>query len=372
MRRRTRIGTLLTAALLLLAADLAVVAGHDQDWWQRNVTAASAARALPLRLRPSALQAAAAPVTPAPKAASSALPSAVEPTSTTTTSTTLPPTTTSTVPPAPVRGGAWTLGPYEGLGVWVDVYDWTLEMTRGNPRIGPEQVDQMADLGIETLFLQTSHRRSASDVMEPDRLLPIIERAHARGMAVVGWYLPMLTDLDTDFRRLVAASALPLDGLGVDIESLEVSDPAERTRRLLQLSAALKDVVGARPLAAITPDAVHLQVVNPGFWPGFPWAELDASYDVIVPMAYWSIRKPEWKVGDKYVYENIDRIRAATGGAVPIHVAGGIADGVTPADLSGMTRAVLERQALGGSLYDWNTSNAEQWAALAPLRFALR
>ena len=85
-------------------------------------------------------------------------------------------------------------------------------------------------------------------------------------------------------------------------------------------------------------------------------------------MAYWSGRRPEWKSGELYVSENIDRIRAATGRPdMPIHVAGGIADGVSLDDVAGMVHAIQMRGAIGGSLYDWNTSNAAQWDLLRAL-----
>ncbi|HJR25673.1 MAG TPA: hypothetical protein VJ804_09380, partial [Acidimicrobiales bacterium] len=276
--------------------------------------------------------------------------------------------TTTTAPPPPARPGAWTVGPYQGTGVWIDVYDWTTTIA-GNPRVGIEQIDQMADLGIQTIYIQTAHRRSPADVIEPERLLPMIDRAHARGMAVVAWYLPELVDTTYDLHKLLAAAALPVDGLGVDIESTAIGDPAERTRRLIELSQGLRRNVGTKAISAITLDAVHLQVVNPRFWPTFPWPELGQLYDVIVPMAYWSVRKAEWRAGDRYIFENIDRIRAATGRPdIPIHVAGGIADGISLDDVAGMIHAIHMRGAIGGSLYDWNTSNAEQWNLLRALR----
>jgi hypothetical protein len=289
---------------------------------------------------------------------------------------TAPPTTVARRPDPPAAvatpthsARTWTLGPYQGTGVWLDVYDWTNELTGGQPQVQPADVDRMADLGIQTLYIQTAHRRSAADVIEPDRLMPFIDRAHARGMAVVAWYVPTLEDVTVDLRRLVAADRLPVDGLGVDIESLAVGDPAERTRRLLELSARLRQAVGLGAIAAITPSAVHLQVVNPDFWPGFPWPELADVYDVILPMSYWSIRGPEWRSGARYVGENIDRIRASTGKPdVPIHVIGGVADGASVPDVKGMVRAIQARGILGGSLYDWNTSQPAQWNALRPLR----
>ena len=249
------------------------------------------------------------------------------------------------------------------------MYDWTNELTGGQPRVQPADIDRMAELGIQTLYIQTAHRRSAADVIEPDRLMPFIDRAHARGMAVVAWYLPTLEDVTVDLRRLVAAAQLPVDGLGVDIESRAVADPAERTRRLLELSMRLRHTVGRRAIAAITPSAVHLQVINPDFWPGFPWPQLADAYDAILPMSYWSVRRPEWRSGERYIGENIDRIRASTGQPdIPIHAIGGIADAASVPDVQGMVRAIQARGILGGSLYDWNTSQPAQWDALRPLR----
>lgn len=272
-------------------------------------------------------------------------------------------------PPA----GSWTLVPHQGLGAWVDVYDWTTEFGGPTPPVDLDDIDGMADAGVQTLYIQTGHHRSAADVIEPDRLDEIIDRAHANDLHVVAWYLPTLVDLEIDLERLVAASELAVDGLGVDIESVDVEDPAERTRRLLDLSAQVRTAVGHdKVLAAITLSSVHLEVVNPTYWPGYPWAALGDTYDAVLPMAYWSIRRDDLRAGNRYVGENIDRIRAAMGDDVlPIHAIGGIADEATVVDVEGMVAAIEQRGAIGGSLYDWNTSTDEQWEVMAPLR-ALR
>jgi hypothetical protein len=357
---------LLTLTVGVLAADLAVVAARRGDSPPREVAAAEQP-ASTIEVAPSTSTTTTIPPTTTTAAA---------PTTTTAAPVTAPSTTSTTVvetraamaasiPPS----GAWTLGPYTGVGVWLDVYDWTNELTGGKPQVQPVAIDRMAQLGVQTLYIQTAHRRSTADVIEPDRLKLFIDRAHLRGIAVVAWYLPTLEDVTTDLRRLVAAARLPVDGLGVDIESRAVADPAERTRRLLDLSGRLRKAVGERAIAAITPSAVHLQVINPGFWPGFPWPELAATYDAILPMAYWSIRGPEWRSGERYIGENIDRIRASTGRSdIPIHAIGGIADAASASDVQGMVRAIQARGILGGSLYDWTTSHVAQWDALRPLR----
>jgi len=239
--------------------------------------------------------------------------------------------------PAGPVAEAWTLEPYEGLGAWVDAFDWSQSLGGETPVVSERDMGAMADLGIQTVFIQTSHLGVPDQiVLEKDRLEGLIDAAHDHGLSVVAWYLPTLEDVDTDLERLLASSELDVDGLAVDIESTVVEDPTERNTRALDLSAQLRSALPDKVIGAITLSAVHLQVVNPSYWPDFPWAEIAKDYDLILPMAYWSIRLPEWRDGNRYVSENIDRIRAATGRPdLPIHVIGGIADGVTVEQVQG-------------------------------------
>lgn len=265
--------------------------------------------------------------------------------------------------------GSWTLVPHRGLGAWVDVYDWTEELGGPVPAVGPDEIDDMAAAGVQTLYLQTGHDRVAEAVIEPERLDELIDRAHGHDMHVVAWYLPTFTDVDRDLERLLAAAELRVDGLGVDIEATDVADPAERNRRTMELTTRLRAALPEdKPMVAITLSAVHVQVVNPDYWPAYPWAELASAYDAILPMAYWSIRLAELRDGARYVGENIDRIRASAGPDVPIHPIGGIADEATIDDIDGMVSALTERGAIGASLYDWDTSRPEQWDAMQPVR----
>jgi hypothetical protein len=266
---------------------------------------------------------------------------------------------------------AWTLEPYEGLGAWVDAFDWSHALGGDTPVVDEHDMAAMADLGIQTVFIQTSHLGAPDEiVLGQDRLERLIEAAHRHGMSVVAWYLPTLVDVDVDLERLLASADLDVDGLAVDIEATTVEDPTERTSRLLELSAALRGALPDQVIGAITLSAVHLQEVNRSYWPDYPWAQIADDYDLILPMAYWSIRLPEWRDGNRYVGENIDRIRAATGRPdIPVHVIGGIADEVTVAQVQGMLGALDARDGiLGASLYDWATSSPQEWATLGPLR----
>jgi hypothetical protein len=123
-----------------------------------------------------------------------------------------------------------------------------------------------------------------------------------------------------------------------------------------------------KALAAITLSPVHLQLVNPSYWPGYPWPDLGTAYEVIMPMSYWTLRRGELRSGVRIVGEDITRARASAGASVAIHSIGGVADRATPADIDGMVTAIQQGGAIGGSLYDWRSSTAAQWAALQPLR----
>jgi hypothetical protein len=269
--------------------------------------------------------------------------------------------------PAQVGGGTFTYDPYADLGAWLDVYDWSATFTGGNPGAGVADIDRMAALGVRTLYIQASKWDSPSDVLEPERLRPIIDRAHALGMDVVGWYLPTLVDPGADLRRMLAIADFGVDGLAVDIEARNVGDVAERNRRLVELSRALRAALPDRVLSAIVLEPVLLENVNPNYWPGFPWAELAPLYDVWQPMAYWSNRRASSGYRDGYAYTaaNIDRVRALIGQPdAVVHPIGGIGDDISAADVDGMVRAAGERRSIGGSIYDYRTTHDALWGPL--------
>jgi hypothetical protein len=296
---------------------------------------------------------------------------------TTTTAPPPPPTTTTVPAPPPTLQAAAApvrdLGVYTGLGTWIDVYDWSETYNRyGDARVGPEDVDRMAASGVQTLYVQTGKWDAPTQVLEQDRLQSIIDRAEARGIAVVAWYLPTFENPQEDMARLMAATRLRgVDALAVDIESLKFRDVAERNRRLVEISTNLRAALPNVALGAIPYPPVVTDVINPNLWPNFPWQALAPLYDVWLPMSYQSDRKPESGYRDAYRYlaENIDRMRARLGRPdVPVHAIGGIADRTSPEDVAGLLRASVERRALGGSLYDWHTTPASLWPALGAFR----
>jgi len=300
----------------------------------------------------------------------------------TSTSSSPPSTTTSILPPAPTTtaapsGPAYTLEPYRGLGAWVDVFDWTVhyDRTPGDPpAVGLSQIDQMAFHGVRTLYFQPARFDSPSPgIVEPDQARAIVDRAHANNMSVVGWYLPTMVDPAFDRAQIDAVASLPLDGLGIDIESTLLGDEAERNRRVVALSAELRAAHPGQVLSAIVLPPVVTEVYGT-YWGSFPWAELAPYYDVWQPMGYWTMRSVEsgWRDAHTYTAANIDLLRQATGRPdAVVHPVGGIAccEGptapTTAADVEAMVRAAAERGAIGASLYDFATTPPQLWAPLA-------
>lgn len=323
-------------------------------------------------------------------------------TSTSTTTTTVPePTTVATTAPPPppptVRAAAAppaaappanTLVPaptlrtnaplvpgnpqaFAGFGAWIDVYDWSNEFTGGKPGVGVAQIDRMADLGVQALYVQTAHHKSANDIVDINLLQPLLDRAHTRGMRVIAWYLPTLTDVERDMRRTLKSAALGVEGVGVDIESRNVSDVNERNRRLIDFSIGLRQRLPGVPISAIPMPAALMEVVNPNYWPNFPYKEIAPAYDAWMPMGYWTSRKSSSPYRNAYTYtaENIDRLRAQLGrNDVPVHPVGGIGDVSTSEDMDGFYRASAERGVLGGSIYDYRTTRDEHWSILQRFR----
>ena len=269
--------------------------------------------------------------------------------------------------PALKPPGAFTFDPYVGLGTWIDVYDWS--ETYGGGAVGPADIDRIASLGVQTVYIQATRWDADTIILEPDRLLALIKRARAKGMRVVAWYLPDLGDPSNDMQRITAIAQLPVDGLALDIESRSVDDVNDRNQRLLALSAWLRQQLPGEVLSAIVLPPVVMEDVNPNYWPNYPWAGLAPYFDVWQPMAYWTNRRDEWRDAYAYTTANIDRIRQHIGNTDAIvHPIGGIGDETTPDDVTAFQQAAADRRCVGGSVYDYRTTGDDLWPGLQQLR----
>ncbi|MDP9388882.1 MAG: hypothetical protein M3Q48_13465, partial [Actinomycetota bacterium] len=283
-----------------------------------------------------------------------------------------PAPTTAPAPPPKANPGRTGVAPYLGLGTWVDVYDWSTTFARQGPTVSPADVDRMADAGVQTLYIQASKHDSPTDVLEPELLQQFLDRARQRGLRVVVWYLPTLVDVGRDLQRLRAVAGLRnVDGVAVDIEARNVTDVNERNRRLVELSAALRRALPGRTIGGIVLPPVALEVINPAYWPAFPYREIAPYYDVWMTMGYWTNRKQSSGYRDAYRYtkENVDRLRNNLGlPDAAVHPIGGIGNETTAGDVDGYKRAVTAVRGIGGSLYDWDTTAGAMWQHLQPMR----
>lgn len=257
------------------------------------------------------------------------------------------------------------LRPFVGLSTWVDLYDI---------EISPEeQAARAAAGGVQTVFVQTARFNSPGDIHEPELLGRLIEASHDLGMQVMTWYLPEHLDPGMDLRRAQAAISFTTprgdrpDAFGLDIEMESLPDVAERSRRVVQLSADLREFVGPDyPLAAIVLPPLQLDL-RPGWWPAFPWAELRPFYDVYIPMSYSSFRGSDPATTYQWNLQNVLETRVRTGDPnLPIHMAGGIADRLP--HVSAFVDALRDGKVLGGGLYDLHTTPQHSWHPLRALR----
>ncbi len=275
---------------------------------------------------------------------------------------------TPTPTPIPIRANP-VIGAFQGLGVWVDLYDTS---AWAHPAAA---VADMAAHGVRTLYLETSNFNRSVPFVDKAGVIAFLDAADVSHVQVVAWYLPGFINPSLDVKRSMAAIAFRTPagnrfaGFGLDIESSAVADASLRTTRLNAESASLRRAAGqAYPLAAIIPQPRGL-VNNPAYWPGFPYQNLAATYDVMMPMTYFSWHTHGTNGALQIVNQNIDLIRQNVGDThVPIHVIGGIAQESTREATLGFVRSVREKGIIGASFYTWPGITKGQWKLLSQIR----
>lgn len=361
LRSLVRPAVLAPLAVLVIASSIGAYAWRDR---RAAPSAAGTPAAVP-SAQPSSVTPTPEPETPTPS-----------PTPTPTRSPEPKPTPSKSKAPAP-KPKAPSLSAFKKLGAWVDLYDYE--------SVVPETAAaDMAARGVETLYLQTARwNKPAADSPKAfwDEALAVrwIHAAHANGMKVVGWYLPAYENMGRDIARteVIAtyrtSAGQRFDALAIDIEyknqmptlSAWNAAVAEHARRVRAR------VGSSYPLAAIVPAPLAMEIY-PQNWTGFPWASLAEVSDIFMPMAYWSFRKdcdskPQ-HCASGYTSGNVQRVRQLTGEPnVPVHVIGGVGDGINTDEVADFVEAALATKVYGASLYDYVTTRSEYWAPLAKL-----
>jgi hypothetical protein len=257
---------------------------------------------------------------------------------------------------------------FSGLGTWVDIYD-------GSVYAAPERTAaRIAARHVATVWVETANYRSSADIVNAPRLARLVDALHGYGVKVVGWYLPGHVSPALDVRRALAmlsfrtASGQALDGVGLDIESTALESVGLRSQRAVALAKRVRAADPDMPLAIIPFNPRGLER-HPHTWPKFPWAGLAATADAFAPMIYTSgsVRGFDGTYG--YVTRALRLLRSETGEPdVPIHVIGGIANGLGPEELAGFSAAIADDGGtIGVSLYDWTTTRSTEWPVLDTL-----
>lgn len=273
------------------------------------------------------------------------------------------PPTGGTRPLGATAPAATDLSPYKHLGAWVDMFN---EWPWDNPG---KAVGAMARRGVTTLFLETSNYRKANDLYRPTQMGSFVEKAHAKGLQVVAWYVPGFDRMRKDRRRSLAAidfrspGGEAFDSFALDIEATAVADIETRNARAVRLSSQIREHVGPDyTLGAIVPEA------NAAYWPSFPYSDLVTHYDVFLPMAYYTHRVSGRAAVEAWTADNIRTVRQATGRPrLPVHVIGGLGGEGTVRELKGFVATLEDKNAKGGSFYDFPITTNREWEVLAGL-----
>lgn len=254
------------------------------------------------------------------------------------------------------------LAPLRGKGMW-----FTYALLANSPAGAIVAAARAA--GLTHLYVEVG--RSNGGFYGATGLVALLPAAHRAGIRVIAWVYPYLEDLPADVlmsmaaARYVAPSGDRPDGLLADVEE----NMAEGTVRAY--GQVLRAMLGPDQLMAV---ATYPPQSGPGAT--YPFATVALSWDAIVPMDYWHLRRRAYNAGEAYQYvrDSVRMIRAQTNAGEPVEVLGQMFDpfesGVNypgATEITACAAAARDAGALGVSFFEWNHATAEEWAALAAL-----
>jgi hypothetical protein len=280
------------------------------------------------------------------------------------------------VPATAAHAASADVDPYRGLGAWVDSFDYAPRLqSNGNaPPVTAASIDDMARLGVRTLYVQVANPDGAlpDQLTDEVQLREILTHARTSGLKVVAWYLPGLADVTLDTRMIKTivgfrSGTARFDTVALDLEYTQGEpDVSARNANAVEVARSTRKLLGAkRSIGAIVYPAVQTDVLNPVLWPNFPYKKLADSVDVWMPMAYYTFRSEPYRDPFRYTDESVTRLRKhLDDDNALVHPIGGIADQTSPEDYLAFLRAVKSTHAIGYSVYDFNTTSSSAWTFL--------
>lgn len=243
------------------------------------------------------------------------------------------------------------LGP--GAGVWANLWNYP----SGDLDLYARDLESH---GIKNLFIQTS-RSTTEAIKYPEKLGPLIDACHKRGVRVIAWSFAELINPELDADKMVAAAEFTspagehIDAIAPNMEkNLEPG-------RIERYSKRLRDRLGrSYPMLAV----VYSPLNRCAEVQRISWPLLAQYYDVIAPMIYWNSK---YQKIEPYAYtvETIQKIRLLSGKSdVEIHAIGD-GMGTDAASITKFLQACKAAEATGVSLYPNQKMTAEQTKVLA-------
>jgi hypothetical protein len=265
--------------------------------------------------------------------------------------------------PAPIAqsGRVVDLTSVQGTGIWVTVF-------KGGTIDADAIVSKASAAHLRSIWIRTGGTyggRYAGSVLKD--LLPL---AHARGLKVIAWDFPTLSDPVSDAARLVrtlrytSPSGDQVDGVSGDVES-RTEGVFLTPKRVAAYFSRISAYAGPRPvIATVYRPTDHWWGTNGGDG-AYPYRAEAPFVDVFAPMLYWGCN-----YAGPVTQQAVDRLKALR----PVHTIGQAYDmyrdgagrpGLpTPQEIWWWLDTSASHGAIGGSLYLYSQMRGPQWRAL--------
>jgi len=243
-----------------------------------------------------------------------------------------------------------------GKGMWV----WKYKSTENGD--ADAIVTKAAAAGLRQLWVRVGD--SQDGFYAADVLNQLVAKAHAEGIAVIGWGFPYLYDpvFDAHWTADVLAwhdaNGNRLDGFSPDLET--ASEGVMVTARRLQVYLG--------QVGQSSPDRPIVATVfrpTDRLWGSYPYGAIAPYVDGFAPMVYWGCTEPGAAAA-----EAISRLAALR----PVHLIGqaynmGDEGGRRVSPSADETWRFLDVAqsggAVGASFWDWQEINQDEWTAMS-------
>ena len=294
-----------------------------------------------------------------------------------------------------VRKGGHAIAPVSSLDVPPEVRGETLDALRGkgmwlffspSPRddnwYGKWDVERIVDLaaaaGLHHIELRVAYGEYWEVTSDAKASIDaLIDRAAARGIAVIAWTVPREASFDDLAQSVAAAQYTTAAGHRFGALAIDLERGAEFMGSGAAARAALGDYArllraalgkGAVIVATLEDPALgRLSELN------VPYRTIAANVDALQPMVYWRALDPSGDVGE-VVRRSIGAIVRAAGRRIPVSVGGQTAQlsragAPSPAQIMESLRASRRAGAIGETFFDWDGTLPTEWDALAAFRW---